>query len=249
VDKEYALNKFYASTDRKVTPLMRSSPLANTFGLPAGKEYSCKDATEWCLSNCYAGKIEQLYSNVRVFLLRNWDVYEANKHSVNGLTDALMPMINKFIDDCERLGVEPVFRWFWDGDIPSRRFARAMQRVSCDERVVSSSVRFWVYTRNFDVIDLLLLPNLTVYLSVDAGNMLKGYKTKRMYTSVKLALCADTWDETEVLADKFEGERRGARCPELTGKIPLVVRGVGACVDCGMCISGVNNVRFASSKK
>jgi hypothetical protein len=77
--------------------------------------------------------------------------------------------------------------------------------------------------------------------------------TKQRYPELKLAFCADTWDETESLADQFDGERKGPRCPELTGKLPLVVwdtekTGHGACVECNMCIDGVNNVRFASQK-
>ena len=51
---------FRASSDRKVAPYGRKrgksangmAPLKNSFGLPAGKDYSCPGATYWCLSNC-----------------------------------------------------------------------------------------------------------------------------------------------------------------------------------------------------
>ena len=96
-------------------------------------------------------------------------------------------------------------------------------------------------------------PNFILYLSVDAGNMFGAFITKKRFPEVKLAFCADTWEQTEEVAHLFEGERKGPRCPELTGKLPLVVwdtekEGHGACVECNMCIDGVNNVRFASQK-
>jgi len=251
---------FRSSSDRKVAPYGRRrgkspngmSPLKNSFGLPAGKDYSCDGATEWCLTNCYAGKLEKLFPNVRKLLVHNWDVYVANKESWLDLQNLLRPMIVEFRDECAKRDVEPVFRWFWDGDIPNKNFAKAIRNLAYE----FPYVRFWAYTRNFNVVgDVLGAENFTLYLSVDEGNLIEAFKTKEKYPIVKLAFCADTWGQTEVLADNFKGERKGARCPELTGKIPLVVWdksddrvGVGACVNCDMCISGVNNVRFASSR-
>ena len=249
---------FRSSSDRKVAPYGRKkgkSPsgmtaLKNSFGLPAGKDFSCPGATEWCLSNCYAGKLERLFPTVRNLLLHNWDVYQENKQSWLLLQEKLRPMLNDFIDDCSKREVEPVFRWFWDGDIPNRNFAKAIRNLAWEY----PNVKFWAYTRNFDAVnDVIGPPNFILYLSVDAGNMLGAFAAKQRYPEVKLAFCADTWEETESLAYQFDGERKGPRCPELTGKLPLVVwdtekEGHGACVECNMCIDGLNNVRFASQK-
>ena len=79
-----SLTSFRASSDRKVAPYGRRQgkspngmkPLKNSFGLPAGKDYSCKGATDWCLSNCYAGKLEKVFPAVREMLLANWELYE-----------------------------------------------------------------------------------------------------------------------------------------------------------------------------
>ena len=50
------------SKDRKVTnavsPNGKTPLIANTFGLPSGKAYSCPGATSVCEKICYAGKLE-----------------------------------------------------------------------------------------------------------------------------------------------------------------------------------------------
>ena len=255
--------RFEISSDRKVAPYQRrkgqsrtgATPLKNSFGLPAGPNKSCIGATEWCWDSdnplCYAESISRLFTNVGLLLERNWETFQALKRSVPALKSALRPMLDSFVTECERRDVDPVFRWFWDGDIPSANFARAISDL-CKEY---TQVRFWLYTRHFEIVDRLSCnDNLTVYLSVDPANIVAAQKCKAANTWVKLAFCADTWEETEKLASRFPGERKGPRCPELTKKIPLVVcnseesvSGVGACVEGNMCIDGVNNVRFAAA--
>jgi len=256
-----SLTSFRASSDRKVAPYGRRQgkspngmkPLKNSFGLPAGRDYSCKGATDWCLSNCYAGKLEKVFPAVREMLVANWELFLEHQDSWEELQKLLRPMIVDFVDECEKREVEPVFRWFWDGDIPNENFSKAMRNLAWE----FTNVKFWAYTRNFDrdVIHNLTqyLYNFTLYLSVDDGNLVQAFKVKEEFPDVKLAFCADTWDQTESLARSFKGERKGPRCPELTGKLPMVVwdtekTGHGACVECNMCIDGINNVRFASQK-
>ena len=66
------------SHDRKVANLVtkngKQAAIANTFGLPAGKAYSCPGATSVCESVCYAGKLEKLFKGVRANLLHNWEL-------------------------------------------------------------------------------------------------------------------------------------------------------------------------------
>src|SRR4051794_5691930 len=63
------------SADRKVTnlpsPNGKTAKIANSFGLPAGREYSCPGATDTCQRVCYAGKLEKLYKGVRELLVGN----------------------------------------------------------------------------------------------------------------------------------------------------------------------------------
>ena len=62
----FLVNKLKRSNDRKVansiSPNGKTPNIANTFGLPAGKDYSCPNATSVCSSVCYAGKLEKLYA-------------------------------------------------------------------------------------------------------------------------------------------------------------------------------------------
>jgi len=72
------MTKLLRSKDRKVanlvTPNGKQASIANTFGLPAGKAYSCPGATSVCESVCYAGKLEKIFPSVKVNLLHNWDL-------------------------------------------------------------------------------------------------------------------------------------------------------------------------------
>ncbi len=72
------------SYDRKVANLVtkngKQAAIANTFGLPAGKNYSCPGATMVCESVCYAGKLERLFKGVKTNLLHNWELLKDADH-------------------------------------------------------------------------------------------------------------------------------------------------------------------------
>ena len=61
--------KLKRSNDRKVANAVtkngKQAAIANTFGLPAGKAYSCPGATTVCESICYAGKLEKIFPGVK----------------------------------------------------------------------------------------------------------------------------------------------------------------------------------------
>lgn len=240
------------STDRKVTPLasLRGGKwypeVKNTFGLPAAH---CPGRTEFCDQHCYAERIEGYRPNVRNLLQSNWDSIKDHLLDYDYLYAELGQAVSETRFFLERHQVPKdgwVFRHFWDGDIPSKEFAMAMAQVARDY----SEIKFWVYTRTFDAVPFMAeTPNLVVYLSVDKWNVWKARACEQKNRWVNLAFCGDTWAETVEIASKFPHRRKGPKCPELTGKIPLVKDGVGACVECGLCIKGVNNVRFAATNK
>ena len=69
-------NLLQRSNDRKVANCVSPSGkvlIANTFGLPAGANFSCTHATGFCSKICYAGNIERVYPSVRGVLERNWE--------------------------------------------------------------------------------------------------------------------------------------------------------------------------------
>ena len=249
---------FRSSTDRKTAPYARprkgkgrfgAEALANAFGLPSGPDYACEHATEWCWPGTCYGHALEMFPGVKNLLLHNWAVFQRHRHDLWGLSTAMNPMLDAFELESQKRDVPKVFRWFWDGDIPSQTFARAMRLQAMDR----PGVRFWVYTRNHEVVPLLMYrENLAVYFSVDRYNVDHGLALQERGI-LKFAFCGDSWEETEELARRFPHERSGPCCPETTGKIPLVVwdeqgTGRGACVECGMCITGINNVRFSSQK-
>jgi len=250
------------SSDRKVAPLVRKKgkgvnegtpKVKNTFGLPA--LVSCPGHTEWCAEACYALALQN-FPGVRNLVQENWEIVSPHLND----TDTLHAMLSAMLSECSieyvRAGIpqdEWVFRHFWDGDIPSAAFAQAIRRVAED----FPEFQFWLYTRTFKAVPLLMgVSNLAVYLSIDKDNVLDAVRVeKALLSEPMLAFCADTWEETEELAAKFPHRRKGPKCPELTGKTPMVVWdddgvfGRGACVECGMCIYGRNNVRFASTNR
>ena len=88
--------------------------VANTFGLPSGKSFSCPGATSVCEKICYAGKLEKIFKGTRELLLANWDAVQ-NK-SVNELQQMIQFMIQDFKYDCDKYNAEKLFRIHWDGD-------------------------------------------------------------------------------------------------------------------------------------
>ena len=78
------MTKLLRSKDRKVanlvTPNGKQASIANTFGLPAGKAYSCPGATSVCETVCYAGKLEKVFPTVKKNLLHNWELLKDADH-------------------------------------------------------------------------------------------------------------------------------------------------------------------------
>ena len=91
------------SKDRKVTnavtPNGKQASIANTFGIPSGKAYSCPGATSVCESVCYAGKLEKVFKGVRVNLLANWE--QLNGADYLTMYSLLHEMISDFVKDCD----------------------------------------------------------------------------------------------------------------------------------------------------
>ena len=86
--------KLKRSNDRKVANLVtkngKQAAIANTFGLPAGKDFSCPGATSICETVCYAGKLEKLFKGVKTNLLHNWALLkDADSETMINLLDEM----------------------------------------------------------------------------------------------------------------------------------------------------------------
>jgi hypothetical protein len=244
------------SADRKVTNLAspngKSAKIANSFGLPAGRSYSCPGATASCQRVCYAGKLEKLYKGVQQVLTDNLE--QLTGVDVEGMVKLLAEMIDGFRADCNRAEgrgatVPRDFRIHWDGDFFSLPYAHAW----ADVIRTNSDIRFWVYTRSFDPASLDVLPalaaldNLALYLSVDPDNLAAAKAARRRHPWVRWAYLAETFADGRADLAGLPGKRYP--CPENGKRIPLISEKGSACIRCGVCPSGRGDVVFSIAKR
>ena len=244
----------------------------NSFGTLSS---ACKWTTPFC-EGCYAGDAE-VYPNVHALLTHNTDLTRGRS------VDELVPLFDRLVHDVEvqmvKRGVpveDRFYRPHWDGELDSFEELMAWNQVAG----YHPDMQVFLYTRAHMLVRTFIgncvpAPNFVVYLSVDSHNVDTAKQVQEVDPRgwVKYAFCGTTWSETEEIAALFPSQRKGPRCPELTGKVPLIVWesdgeraarrsdamaagvkrppervGVGACVECGMCPKGINNVRFAQER-
>lgn len=242
------------SKDRKVTNLVRKGSkvdkktgervddyqavIANSIGLPSGRQFSCPDATDFCGEICYAGKLEKIYKGVSAVLLHNWSLL-----SNAGLEDTvslLSEMIAEFVKDSDKRGAEKLFRIHWDGDFFSGTYTAAWARVIKD----NPDVQFWAYTRvatSALFLHAQKLDNLSLYFSGDRDNV-----SVAKHLESKGILIA--YVERSFAEGKAEFAN-AVRCPENNGALPLIGAKGSACTACGLCIKGRKSVLFSTTKK
>lgn len=238
--------KLKRSNDRKVanavSPNGKTPTIANTFGLPAGKNYSCPGATSVCESVCYAGKLEKVYKAVRANLLHNWELLR--NADLDTMKSLLNTMIDEFNLECEKKSAKKLFRIHWDGDFFNDTYTYAWKSVIENH----PDIQFWVYTRvKESAIILKDIPNLSLYYSTDDDNAGIGAELKTVH-SIRLAYLGKTFSATESKMKELTG-KVGAKCPENNKSIPLISTNGSACVSCGLCVFGKADIRFSATKK
>jgi hypothetical protein len=234
------------SKDRKVTnavsPNGKTPTIANTFGLPSGKAYSCPGATSVCEKICYAGNLERIYKGVKDILVDNWNQLKDAKYPK--MVMLLDEMIADFKKDCDKRNADKLFRIHWDGDFFSVQYAIAWATVIKKH----SDVQFWVYTRSdFAVPVLQNIPNLALYFSADDANFELASKLKET-TGVKLAYLAENFAAGKERMLEIT-VKSAVPCPENNKKLKLITDKGSACVTCGQCVYERNDILFSRSKK
>ena len=237
--------KLKRSMDRKVTNAVskngKTPTIANTFGLPSGKNYSCPGETAICSKVCYAGKLERVYKGVRENLLHNWNLLK--DASYEEMYYLIETMIKEFIVDCEKKNAPKLFRIHWDGDFFSDEYARAWKHVIIN----NPDIKFWVYTRvPTAAIILNNIDNLSLYFSTDSENTQHAKNLNVL--GIKLAYLADTFAIGQADLKEMIG-KPGAKCPENKKAIPLISKEGSACVSCALCIDNKANIVFSAKKK
>ena len=238
--------KLKRSNDRKVANLVtkngKQAAIANTFGLPAGKNFSCPGATSVCESVCYAGKLEKVFPSVKVNLLHNWELLR--NADLQTMYTLLSDMIAEFKTECVKKDAPMLFRIHWDGDFFNEDYTRAWRLVIEEQ----PDVQFWVYTRVKSAALILKdVSNLSLYYSTDDENKEIAFDLKTN-SKVRLAYLGKTFAATEDTMKKLTG-KPGAKCPENNKSIPLISSNGSACVSCGLCVYGKADIRFSASKK
>lgn len=230
------------SRDRKVTnavsPNGKTPTIANTFGLPAGIEFSCPGATSFCSKICYAGKLEKIYKGVRNILTDN---FEQLVNAESGeMVSLISNMISEFRADCDKRDAPKLFRIHWDGDFFSPVYTAAWSKVI----QANPDVRFWVYTRvapSALFLHSMKLDNLALYFSADPDNI----EAARILESRGINIA---YVDTSFAKGK-EQFPNATRCPENNKALPLISDKGSACVRCGLCVNGRKSVLFSTTKK
>ncbi len=234
------------SKDRKVTnavsPNGKTPTIANTFGLPSGKAYSCPGATSVCEKICYAGKLEKVYKGVKDVLLNNWEqLRNADQLQMEAL---LYQMIDEFDKDCVKRNAEKLFRIHWDGDFFNETYTHAWKNVI----KAFPAIQFWVYTRSDFAVPILSdVDNLALYFSTDDDNWELASQLKKD-NGVKLAYLANNFAMGKERMLQIV-TKAAIPCPENAKKLPLISDKGSACVTCGQCVFARNDILFSASKK
>ena len=234
------------SNDRKVTNLVtpngKQSALANTFGLPAGKLFSCPDATSICEKVCYAGRLEKAYKPVLATLMHNWGLLK--DADIDTMVELLDDMLVDFINDCERRNAPKLFRIHWDGDFFNDTYTNAWKTVILNH----PEIQFWVYTRVASAARMLKgIDNLSLYFSADSENVKTAVDLK-LNDGIRMAYLAKTFAIGKEDIKEMIG-RPAAKCPENNKQIPLISTNGSACVSCSLCVYSKSDIIFSSSKK
>ena len=240
------MSKLLRSKDRKVanlvTPNGKQASIANTFGLPAGKAYSCPGATTVCESVCYAGKLEKVFPTVKKNLLHNWSLLkDADGETMVRL---LNEMITEFKADCVKRKAPMLFRIHWDGDFFNDTYAYAW-KVVIDKH---EDIQFWVYTRVKSAALILKdVSNLSLYFSADSENVKTAVDLK-INSGVRMAYLAKNFAIGQADVKEMIG-RPAAKCPENNKQIPLISTNGSACVSCSLCVYSKSDIIFSATKK
>ena len=234
------------SMDRKVTnsvsPNGKTANIANTFGLPAGKDFSCPGQTATCAKVCYAGKLEKVYKGVRDVLMHNWNLLKDADHDT--MENLLQEMIDDFRKDCDKKSADKLFRIHWDGDFFSDEYAFAWKHIVIN----NPDIQFWVYTRVPSAANILKgIENLSLYFSTDKDNKEVAISLNKD-NGIRLAYLADTFAIGQEDMKAMIG-KPGAKCPENKKAIPLIDSNGSACVKCSLCVYNKADIVFSAKKR
>ena len=161
----------------------------NTFGLlpgPVKAGGTCPGCTTgeggcWHLAKgrkthtCYVDGLMGCYKGVKAILQHNTDLLKSSTREE--MEDILSDEFNRFrrveLMHARKSSTAANlhYRLHWSGDVFSTVYAEALKAAM----EASPDIQFWTYTRSWDIVPILCtVPNLKLYLSLDAQNILSG---------------------------------------------------------------------------
>lgn len=244
----------HLSFDRKVSPTAtyqasrgRWVPtVPNSFGLPSGD--TCPGLTSFCAS-CYAARNEQS-AGVRSAVEHNLRLLRWT--SIACKATLIHEMLCRYEAHADAAAIpadQRMFRIHWDGDFYSDGYAHAWHAAI----LLHPDVAFWTYTRSFrpwcNVVPILAdLPNLALYLSIDADNAADAAAVLADHPTVRAAGCAEDYQRARALLPPRD--QPAIICPENVGRIGLTNEyGRGACVTCRVCPDDRRDILFSTSHR
>jgi Gene product 88 len=216
----------------------------NAFGLPSVE--TCPGSTAYCESMCYAIDSERRTATARR-LAENLNILES-AGTVDGMSQKLMNMLDRYRTRADRLGLtiaQRFFRIHWSGDFFSEEYAEAWRNVIQQH----PDTNFYTYTRSFqpdtNVIPVLAdLENLELFLSVDPQNVDRAAEVAPDFPNVRVGYLVKYLEEAEPLQTRM-GRVAGFRtiaCPENVRnesgkrKLSTISEDGGACARCMYCV-------------
>ena len=216
----------------------------NTFGLNYGLPIhggTCPGATSGsggCLhlkinngknATCYMAKLVKAYPNLKKSL--DWNTQLVKDKSVEELVQILTDTVTEFIK--RNKGQQLYFRIHTSGDFYSEDYTKAWHATIKK----FPQVQFWVYTRSFFAIPILVeLKNLSIYISADASNWKEAKETHdkyKQYNNLGISYMGNTSPD----------DLRFVKCPEITKKI-LNTKQQGACSRCKLCFTHSEKIKL-----
>lgn len=215
----------------------------NAIGLMPGPKGTCPYATTG-KGGCWTkeGKRKTQTCYVAHCIALRWNVKSALEYNTDLLRNAtgedqvkiLSATISKFVKrEMKRDKPQLHFRFHWSGDIFDKQYANSLKQVVLQ----FPQVNFWLFTRSFPYAGIFKdVKNLSIYISLDCQNFLKGIETYKKNPHVKIAYLSKINDWEEQLKKRAISGMDNVRltsCPVDSKKMKYEM----SCIKCKMCLT------------
>lgn len=195
------------------------------WGVSAGHLFSCIGATGICEAGCYARNAFHLYTTVQKSMARNWlwILQWEKEGEIHTPAKELVQLIQT-----------RSMRLYESGDFHSNYAVLLWAEVV---RLLPD-VKFWAYTRSFqlDFVPLLVHSNMMLWASADQQNKRRARKFCKKYSDYGVKLAWGPWSRDDRrrhnIGTGSEIPQNSFVCPTTNGRMDTEA----ACIKCQLCI-------------